>query len=43
MSTLDPTKGGYASYAYELSLETLLKFGPNTILNDYALSVKAAS
>lgn len=32
MSTLDPTKGGYASWAYQLSLETLLKFGPNTTL-----------
>ncbi|HEX6523868.1 MAG TPA: ABC transporter substrate-binding protein [Streptosporangiaceae bacterium] len=32
MSTLDPTKGGYASYAYELTLETLLKFGPDTTL-----------
>jgi peptide/nickel transport system substrate-binding protein len=32
MSSLDPTKGGYASLAYELSLETLLKFGPNTTL-----------
>jgi peptide/nickel transport system substrate-binding protein len=32
MSTLDPTKASYAGYVNQLSLETLLKFGPNTKL-----------
>jgi peptide/nickel transport system substrate-binding protein len=44
MSTLDPTKASYAGYVNQLSLETLLKFGPNSTLRpNLAVSWSQAS